>query len=94
MGDMVMDRDYFEKMYLCDFKSDQREIDLDYRLCEYYRKTWPDSMSNKEAMTHWKEFIWWCDMNGYSGKERNAAKKRCGGYNFGEEDDRYRQKSI
>ena len=72
----------FEKQFMQVFEPDKRQIDIDERLTDYYRKTWPDHVSNKEAMTHWREFKEWATYSGYTNKEINAAKQRCNNINL------------
>ena len=64
----------FKRLYMCDFKSDERLQALEDRLALYYEQT-PDSMDNRTAMKYWKQFRWWCRCFGYSADEINKAKR-------------------
>lgn len=68
-----MNQEEYRKAYLCEFKIDQRKLDLENRLNQYY-KDMPDSMDNKTAYLFWNEFKRWCFRNGYTQKEINRAK--------------------
>jgi len=70
-----MDRNEFVKMFMGDFKVDERQQALDDRLMQYYRET--DECSNQYARERWRHFKLWA--YGYTQKEISDAKKRCSG---------------
>lgn len=64
----------FARVYPCDFKPHQREVELDAEVEKYYGAT--HTCSNKTAAEYRKEFRQWCVLHGYSIEEINNAKKR------------------
>lgn len=75
MREISASEDY-RALLLGNFVPDEREIALHERLVKYYKDT-PDSMSNRDALPHWKLFTEWCFNNGYTREEINNAKKQC-----------------
>lgn len=71
----------FKREFLCVFTPNQRDVDLDKRLEQYYRET-PDSMSNKDARVCWKQFKQWAAEHGYTQENINRAKRRVSSRNF------------
>lgn len=61
--------DFYQELPL-----DSRFTRLCDRLQEYYLAT-PDSMTNKQALIHWKQFKEWCLAHGYTSEEINRAKQ-------------------
>lgn len=70
-----MNREEFNKMYMCEFIPDQRQINLDEALMDYNNKTL--ECDNKIARKHWDIFLLWCGARGYTYEEINQAKLRC-----------------
>lgn len=70
-----MNDEHFRKLYMSDFKQDQRQIDLDAKITQYYRDT--DDCTSRVAAHYWKDFRLWCSYNGYTSDEINKAKMRC-----------------
>ncbi len=64
----------FKRLYMCEFKPDQREIDLDERLNDYYTNT--ADCDNRAAGIHWRKFALWCSRMRYTHLDISAAKKR------------------
>lgn len=64
----------FKRLYMCDFKPDDREIALDAELEKYYNDT--ETCDNKTAQRHWKIFNDWRNYCGYTQDEVNRAKRR------------------
>ena len=64
----------FSKLYLCNFEPNEKDIELDKMLLQYYNDT--EFCDNKQAREKWREFKRWAI--GYSSKEINAAKCRVG----------------
>lgn len=56
------------------FVVDSRFSKLCDRLQKYYADT-PSSMSNKEAIHHWRLFKQWCDDHGFINDDIQRAKK-------------------
>ena len=71
-----MNKKEYKEMYCCDFKPSEREEKLVKRLQRYYDNT-RDTMGNRLAIIHWKEFKEWTDLHGYTNKEINMAKRIC-----------------
>ena len=69
---LLCDDDSFTKMYLGDFKVDERQMALDDRLLQYYKET--ENCDDFTALKKWQEFRQWSI--GYSAKEINQAKQR------------------
>ena len=69
-----MNSDEFNKLYMCTFEPDQRQIALHETLAEYYRLT-PDNVSNVEAGKHYRKFYEWAKSSGYTPEEINRAKR-------------------
>lgn len=69
-----MDQAEFISLYCCEFKPDQRLVELDKKLGEYYAAT--ENCSNQVARDYWLSLKLWCMRNGYSHDEINAAKRR------------------
>ena len=67
-----MDDQEFRKKYLGDYRKDERTIQLENRLLQYYKET--ENCSANFATTKWKEFKEWCAWN-YSQEEINRAKR-------------------
>ncbi len=65
----------FMGLYQCNFRPDQRTLELEKRLAKYYADT-PDSMDNREAYRHWRGFREWAKISGYTLEEINRAKSR------------------
>lgn len=65
----------FNGLYQCNFRPDQRTIELDKRLAKYYAHT-PDSMGNRESYRLWRGFREWAKFCGYTSEEINKAKSR------------------
>lgn len=70
-----MNRDDFERQFMCVFTPDQRQVDIDKRLTKYYKDS--ECMTNKQAYVLYREFKKWAMCSGYTHKEINAAKQRC-----------------
>lgn len=64
----------FKRLYMCDFKPDERQIALDAELEKYYNAT--ETCDNKTAARHWKIFTDWRNDGGYTQDEVNRAKRR------------------
>lgn len=69
-----MDQSQFISLYCCEFKPDQRLIELDKKLGEYHAAT--ENLTDKKAHDYWMSFKLWCMQNGYSHDEINSAKRR------------------
>ncbi len=63
----------FEKEFIGTFEPDYRFEALCTRLGVYYKHT--ADLGNKEAKWHWKLFIEWCTLIGYTSKEIHKAKR-------------------
>tara|TARA_R100000656_G_scaffold124957_1_gene104568 strand:- start:260 stop:496 length:237 start_codon:yes stop_codon:yes gene_type:complete len=64
----------FKRLYVCDFKQDERLIALDAELEKYYNAT--ETCDHKTAQRHWKIFNDWRNGGGYTQEEVNRAKRR------------------
>jgi hypothetical protein len=64
----------FKRLYVSDFKPDERQIALDAELEKYYSAT--ETCDNKTAARHWKIFTDWRIDGGYTQEEVNCAKRR------------------
>ena len=72
---IAMNHEDYKRIWLGEFVPDERYLKLVDRLNQYYRDT-PDSMSNQDALPHWKAFKTWCNQHGYTQEELNQAKRR------------------
>lgn len=64
----------FRRLYMGEWKPDERLQALEDRLALYYEQT-PDSMGNREALKYWRQFREWCRYGGYSDEEVTRAKQ-------------------
>lgn len=73
LDSISMSEDEFKRMYIGEWKPDERHNALIERLAKYYSDS--ESASNKAAMALWKDFKRWAVCGGYSNEEINRAKR-------------------
>jgi len=67
-----MDKEEFKRLYECDFKVDERIIELEKKWTDYYKES--ADCSNQFASHLRRELKRWCNFN-YTKEEIKAAKK-------------------
>lgn len=67
--------DLFKKLYEGEFKLDERFLALRDKLNKYYQQSEDIKLSAGTVNNLYKEFKEWCEINGYTRDEINAAKR-------------------
>jgi len=74
VGVMIMSNvEEFRRLFQQEFKVDERAVELEKRVEQYFRDT--ENCSERKAMGHRKELTNWCRYSGYTGDEVRRTKQ-------------------
>lgn len=66
----------FKAQYLCLFQADERQVELDKKVSDYFDLS-DSNVNNRVVIQAKKELLEWIRLSGYSKEEYRASRKRC-----------------